>query len=371
MNYNDYNDYNNQNDSFGDDTKEKINFSEWGDDPYTYPGDGAPVLIDEAKEKKNFSRLGFGYALFSVISLAASLIIQLAVLRLAPDFYQTTLFMNILSPISLYIFALPVLLIIISSSEAKAPPKRRMGFGAFLVFLIVSFGCMYIGSYIGNFTMSVISSVMNYDYSNALNSIIDYDNLWITAIFTVIVAPIAEELVFRKLIIDRTQKYGGFVCVLLSALIFGLMHGNLYQFFYCFFLGLILGYIYYSTGKIHLTIVIHAIINFFGSIFSAWLSPIAEKMLELTESSDTEAYIEFLSEHGLELLLMSGFSIFIYASMLAAIILPIVLRKKIVLARGEITIPKNRIFKVVFLNAGILVMLIVYALEFALNLLPL
>lgn len=366
-----YNDYNNQNDGFSDGTKEKINFSEWGDDPYTYHGNGEPVLIDEAKEKKNFSRIGFGFALFSVISLAASLVIQLAVLRIAPDWFETTLFMNLLSPISLYVFALPVLLIIISSSEAKAPPKRRMGFGAFLIFLIIGFGCMYIGSYIGNFTMSVMSAVMNYDYGNALNAIIDYDNLWITAIFTVIIAPIAEELVFRKLIIDRTQKYGGFVCVLLSALMFGLMHGNLYQFFYCFFLGLILGYIYYSTGKIHLTIIIHAIINFFGSIFSAWLSPIADKMLELTENSDTEAYVEFLSEHGLELLLMSGFSMFIYASMLAAVVLPVVLRKKIVLAKGEVTIPKGRTFKIVFLNAGILVMLIVYALEFVLNLLPL
>jgi len=56
--------------------------------------------------------------------------------------------------------------------------------------------------------------------------------------------------------------------------------------------------------------------------------------------------------------------------MICAIVLPIVLRKKIVLEKGEIEIPKGRAISTVVLNAGMIVMLVVYILEFVLNLIP-
>jgi membrane protease YdiL (CAAX protease family) len=287
-----------------------------------------------------------------------------------PEFYESTLFLNIVTPVSLYLFALPVLLIMLSKCEAKAPKKRKMSFGAFVLFLITAFGFMYIGAMIGNSVMDAISNLVGYDYSNGLQNIIDYDNLWITAIFTVIVAPIGEEFVFRKLIIDRTQKYGGFVSVGLSGLMFGLMHGNLYQFFYCFALGLLLGYIYYSTGKLYITIAIHAIVNFVGSILSSLLVPVSEAM-DAIDPNDMGAYLEFVEANIGPLIGLILFGIFTYAAMACAVILPIVHRKKLKLGRGEVVIPKNKILPIVILNAGIITMIILYLLEFGLNLLPL
>ncbi len=330
---------------------------------------GSFTLLAEAKEKKNISRIGFGYALFSAISLTAALIIQLVVLAVYPTFYDSTLFLNLLSPISLYLFALPFLLILLSGCKASPPEKKNFGIGEFILYLIVSFGVMYIGSYIGSFLMDFISACVGYDYSNALTSIIDYDNLWITAIFTVIVAPIGEELVFRKLFIDRTRKYGTFVSVGLSALMFGLMHGNFYQFFYAFGIGLILGYIYYTTGKLYLTVLIHAIVNFVGSILSSMLLPSLEAF-ETLDLTNEEALMSFLGEHGIALGLMLLLSMFIYASMICAVVLPIIFRKKIKLDRGEAAIPRDRVLPVVIFNAGIIVMLAVYILEFSMSLIP-
>lgn len=327
-------------------------------------------LLDEDREKRNFSRIGRGYLLFSVISTAVSIIIQLIVLLINRDFYNSTLFLNLVTPLSLYVFALPVLLIILSKSEATPPQKRKMSFGAFLIFLITAFGFMYIGALVGNSVMDFLSEAIGYDYSNGLNSLIDQDSIWITAIFTVVVAPIGEEFVFRKLIIDRTQKYGGFISIGLSGLMFGLMHGNFYQFFYCFALGLLLGYIYYSTGKLYITIAIHAIVNFFGSVVSSFLSPISEELINL-DPNDIEAMMTLVEENLLPIIGLLLFSLFTYVAMACAVIFPIAFRKKLKLNKGEITIPKKRIIPIVILNSGIIAMMIFYIFEFGLNLLPL
>jgi membrane protease YdiL (CAAX protease family) len=377
----DFNNQSNQNDP------EPIQFNEWElENPYAngtyssgYNRYSAPredfyrdteiTLIDEHAERKNLSTIGFGYAIFSVISTAVALIIMLAAQLLVPDFAESYMFLNLLTPISLYLFALPVLLIITSKTEATTPQKRKMGVGEWLLFLIAGFGFMYIGAFIGNFVMEIISNLMGYDYSNALTGIIDEENIWLTGIFTVIVAPIGEEFVFRKLIIDRTHKYGGLFCVVLSALMFGLMHGNFYQFFYCFLLGLILGYIYYSTGKLHLTIIMHAVINFFGSVVTTWLSPVIDGLNEI-DMSDMDAYMEFVMSNLPMLLFSLAFSLFIYASMACAVAFPIAFRKRIHFGRGECHLSRKQVISVACAGAGIITMFAVYLVEFALNLIP-
>ena len=332
----------------------------------------APV-IDIKKEKSVFSRLGFGLALYTLISFAVALIIQIVVLIVSRDFYDTMIFRNALSPVALYLFALPVLLLVIGRIKGEAPIKRRMSVGEWLLILLISFGLMYMGAYMGNFVMDTLSSIVGYDYGNALDSLIDYDKLWITAIFVVIVAPIGEELVFRKLIIDRTKKYGAFVSIFFSALVFGLMHGNFYQFFYAFAVGLVFGYVYYNTGKIHLSIGLHAAVNFIGSILTAYLSRGLEGSGIITdvEMTNEEAAAAVLNSIGPLFAFFIFFSVVI-AAMVCAILIPIVFRKKIKhsLKSSELGLTVKQTWPIVFANCGVIVMLVVYGLEFILNLIP-
>ncbi len=325
-------------------------------------------LIDESAVSKDFSRIGFAFALFTAVTFAVSLIIQMVIHSLNSEFYSSVLFRNLVTPVSLYLFALPILMILLSKCEAKAPEKKRMGFWKFILFVIVAFGFMYIGSFIGNAVMEVLSSLLGYDYGNSLESLIDTKNIWLTAIFTVIIAPIGEEFVFRKLLIDRTQKYGPFISIGLSGLMFGLMHGNFYQFFYAFALGLLLGYVYLSTGKLYLSILIHAVVNFVGSVIAPLLLPISEK-LDGIDLNDTEAVMSFIQENIIPYLFVSAFGGFVSAAMLCAVIFPVVFRKKLRLPGGEIKVPQGRLLPVVILNGGIITMLIVYVLEFGLSLL--
>ena len=332
------------------------------------------ALFDEKKEKRFFSRIGFGFAIFSLIYLAVALVIQLGVYTLYPEFLDSALFKNFLSPVSIYLFGLPVLLIVVGGMKAKAPEKKKMKFSVWLMILIICFGIMYIGAYIGEFVVSTISEIVSLFYesepSNALDGLVELDNLWITAIGIVVIAPIGEELVFRKLLMDRLNRFGAFVSIFLSALMFGLMHGNFYQFFYAFGVGLVFGYVYYTTGNVFLTISIHAVLNFLGSIVTLLLSSgllkMGEKIMELPEE-DIGALIGILGDNIWMIFAVFVFYSFIIASIVSAIVLPIVLRKKIVLEKGEDQLPKGKGFSTVVVNVGIIVMLAVYGIEFILS----
>ena len=83
---------------------------------------------------------------------------------------------------------------------------------------------------------------------------------------TVLIAPVVEELIFRKLMLDRIRNYGEKTAIVFSAICFGLFHGNLTQFLYAFSVGLFLGYVYCKTGKVHYTMIMHALLNLFSSM---------------------------------------------------------------------------------------------------------
>ena len=79
--------------------------------------------------------------------------------------------------------------------------------------------------------------------------------------YTVIIAPIAEEIIYRGLVIRLISPYGKKLAVFLSAFIFGFMHGNLSQFMSAFSTGLIYSIIAVYTGSIVPTIVMHILNN--------------------------------------------------------------------------------------------------------------
>jgi membrane protease YdiL (CAAX protease family) len=71
-------------------------------------------------------------------------------------------------------------------------------------------------------------------------------------------APIVEEVVFRGIILGGLlKKYSPKMALPISAFLFAFAHLNLQQGLNAFLLGLLLGYIYYKTKSIYLTIFGH------------------------------------------------------------------------------------------------------------------
>lgn len=79
---------------------------------------------------------------------------------------------------------------------------------------------------------------------------------------TVVAAPILEEILFRGLIFEScAERYGKGVALLISALLFGVVHGIPVQMINAFVVGLILGYVYLKTRSLLSVIILHALNN--------------------------------------------------------------------------------------------------------------
>lgn len=77
-----------------------------------------------------------------------------------------------------------------------------------------------------------------------------------------LVIPIAEELLYRGVVYKRLRNlFGVSVGIVLSALVFGLVHANLVQFLYAGILGLLLAYLYEVTGKLYAPVLGHIAAN--------------------------------------------------------------------------------------------------------------
>jgi len=77
----------------------------------------------------------------------------------------------------------------------------------------------------------------------------------------VIIAPILEEFWVRGIMYDALKPYGTGMAIIITSVLFGLMHGSLYMLFYTTAYGFALGYIRYATGSLFVVTIIHAIIN--------------------------------------------------------------------------------------------------------------
>lgn len=82
-----------------------------------------------------------------------------------------------------------------------------------------------------------------------------------------IIPPIIEEFIFRGAILGTLQKkFGDALAIIVSAVLFGLMHANFVQTPVTFLTGLVLGYITVKTGSIIPSIFLHFVNNSFAVI---------------------------------------------------------------------------------------------------------
>ena len=146
----------------------------------------------------------------------------------------------IMNGISMYVIGFPVAYLIFKSTPYPSPERRTEKWTGWTwcgVFLICQ-GIMYGGNLLGLLFMAVFGSESSV---NVVQEIVLESNFLLNFLLVVVAGPIVEELLTRKLIIDRILLYGEKTAIFVSALLFGLLHGNFYQFFYAFGIGLISG----------------------------------------------------------------------------------------------------------------------------------
>lgn len=90
----------------------------------------------------------------------------------------------------------------------------------------------------------------------------------------VIAAPILEEIIFRGIVLEGLLKrYSPLKSILISALFFGIVHLNPWQFLSGFLGGILMGWVYYRTRNLLLPIFLHFVNNLTFTLLSKVMGP--------------------------------------------------------------------------------------------------
>ena len=159
----------------------------------------------------------------------------------------------------------------------KEAPRLRV----FVRWAVIGFALMWFGSLIGNGVTGLIGSLTGRPPEPLVDEMMNALPLSIELVCVCGPGPLCEELLFRGLLAGRLARYGQAPGAFVSALLFGLYHANLEQFFYAFLLGLLLAYVYYRTGMLRFPVALHMVLNFFGAVVPSVLpeSPLSDMAL--------------------------------------------------------------------------------------------
>ena len=123
-----------------------------------------------------------------------------------------------------------------------------------------------------------------YEQYEEVSNLLYYGPIWQELILMVVAAPVLEEFLFRGLIYRRLRTYCTFpVALVVSALLFGVYHGNVVQGIYAFLLGAVMAYVYERFRTILAPIIFHASANL--------MSVLVTEILQVSDFFDSNAGI--------------------------------------------------------------------------------
>lgn len=310
--------------------------------------------------RKTFSLIGFALCIY----IAVSMVMQLVVYYLPAYvwgrdnwFYNTTWGEWIANFVPMYLFALPIFALIMRKIPVQKPIDNKISFGKLIMYFMISYFIISAGNIVGTISSFIFSG------GKAENHIAELamDMNPIKVVVMVILAPIFEELIFRKLMLDRISKYGEKMAIFFTALAFGLLHQNLFQFFYAFGVGLVFGYIYMRTGRIRYSIILHAIINFMGAVIAPYILKLIdiEKLTNISSEVAPEEALNLVLEILPEFLIYTLYSNILFGIIIAGLVLFIIQLRKLKWEHSELELPKDKVFKTAYLNVGVILYVVI------------
>ena len=128
-------------------------------------------------------------------------------------------------------------------------------------------------SQFANMLVAILQTTLNYQqYQETMDQMTSGKSLWFLLLCMGVIAPLAEEIVFRWLIYLRLRDYLPMAgAAVISGLIFGIYHGNLVQAVYAGILGMIFACFLEITGDIKTSVLLHMGANIW-SLLSTYLT---------------------------------------------------------------------------------------------------
>lgn len=180
------------------------------------------------------------------------------------SFIEDTTFLMILSSVVSLVafFTVSIIYSIIAKQNlGYIYPVKRVGFK--ITALMCGFGLAvgFVANYVSNMLIAVFDFIgidaytdISYECDTALDVILFY-------VSVAVLPALVEEFAFRGVILGSLRKHSDSLAILVSGVMFGLMHGNFTQIPFALVVGLVLGYIAVKTNSLIPGIIIHFINN--------------------------------------------------------------------------------------------------------------
>ncbi len=129
--------------------------------------------------------------------------------------------------------------------------------GCYLANTITSYLTAFAAAFgIESVTMNTMSAIANENPAPAVLQILGY------AVFPALF----EEFAYRGVVLQALRRYGDWFAILVSAFLFGLLHGNIVQIPFAFMVGILLGWCTVVSGTMWVGIAIHFGNNLLSSL---------------------------------------------------------------------------------------------------------
>ncbi|WP_404451231.1 CPBP family intramembrane metalloprotease [Virgibacillus necropolis] len=179
-----------------------------------------------------------------------------------------------------------IVILIIMKPYMKAPTARDAAKpGSIVLWIVAGVFMAYIAQYIA---ATIEIQLLGIESGSAnTQQIIDITRAApIFMIIPALIAPIVEEIIFRKIIFGNFYKrMNFFLAALLSALVFGIIHGEPQHILIYSSMGFVFAYLYVKTKRILVPIFVHMALNSISVLVQLSLSP--EDIERLQKKAET------------------------------------------------------------------------------------
>ena len=316
--------------------------------------------MNEVTAKNTYSKIGFTYiGMYWVYAACLALLLLLKNVLLSEASLGSQA-LNLIDFALRFLIIYPAMYLLIRKLPKFDIEKKKIGVGGFIACLLITAFLMYSANIIGMILNSLIGKITEKGGVNPIANVVDDISPGLMMLIGAVIAPVWEELLFRKFLIDRVRNYGEVTAMLMSGIMFGLFHANFAQAIYACAMGCFWAFIYMRTGKIQITIALHMLIN--G--FSIYLSKFMLRGINISEmqgyllNGDMEGYMRFIQDNMAVMVSAVSVGMFVILAIIVGLILAIVLRKKFVFEHHEGEIAKGNRFKTAVLNPGMLLYII-------------
>ena len=254
--------------------------------PKPAPEPADPAFVEGMKNR--IPAVGARYAAFCVVFLMIQFAVALFLRLTVPDVvraYKTSISYGLVV-LAVDLIGFPFVWLLMSGIPKTKIEQHKLSFPEWFGFLCMTEGLMIAGSLIGNPIHTALTQPFSGDSITNASNLMENSNVILRTLVVGIGAPVFEELIFRKVLIDRTVKYGEYISIVMSGVMFGLLHGNFSQFFFATFVGMLFAYVYIRTGRIRYTIFLHMAVNLSSALV---LQTLLQKLLQANSTGDTHS----------------------------------------------------------------------------------